>query len=163
MNESYVEWIVERKAKPTDILIKGGSILITAVLVLVGFMIPIVMIAGIIGVVLCYFFLPNLNVEYEYLYINKELQIDKIFSKQKRTTIANFELEKMEILAPVGAYQLDAYKNKKMIVKDYSSGDTQAKRYQMIINDNATSCIYFEPNDAMIHSMKNQFPRKVIE
>jgi hypothetical protein len=163
MNDSFVEYIVARKAKPTDSLIKGGSILITVVLILVGLMIPFVLIAGIIGGVLCYFLLPNLNVEYEYLYMNKELQIDKICSKQKRTTIANYELDKMEIFAPVGAYQLDGYKNRKMSVKDYSSGDLKAKRYQMIINENETSCIYLEPNDVMIHHMKNQFPRKVIE
>lgn len=164
MNDSYVEWMVARKTKPTDILIKGVSIGLTAVLLLLGlgFFIFPCLIAGIVAAVLCYFFLPNLSVEYEYLYVSKELQVDKIMSRTRRKTVANYTLEKMEIFAREGVYQLDEFKNRQMATKDFTSGNKDAVRYVMVINDgNESARVYLEPNDALINAVRNQFPRKV--
>lgn len=162
MNDSYVECLVAKKAKPTDIIIKGLAIGVTAFLLLVGLVVFPVLLAGIAAAVLCYFFLPNLSLEYEYLYVSKELQVDKIMSKTKRKTIANYTLDKMEIFAKEGAYQLDEFKNRQMKTIDFSSGNKDAVRYVMIINDDKESCrIYLEPNEAMVTAIKNQFPRKV--
>lgn len=162
MNDSYVEWMVARKSKPTDILIKGVAIGLTAVLFLLGIVIIPLFAAGIVAAVLCYFFLPNLSVEYEYLYVSKELQVDKIMSKTKRKTIANYTLDKMEIFAKEGVYQLDEFKNRQMTTKDFTSGNKDAVRYVMIINDEKESVrVYLEPNDALINAVRNQFPRKV--
>ena len=102
MNDSYVEWMIARKTKPTDILIKGVAIGLTAVLFLLGLVIFPLFVVAIVAAVLCYFFLPNLSIEYEYLYVSKELQVDKIMSKTKRKTVANYTLDKMEIFAKEG-------------------------------------------------------------
>lgn len=162
MNDSYVEWMVARKTKPTDILIKGVAIGLTAVLFLLGLVIFPIFPAAIVAAVLCYFFLPNLSVEYEYLYVSRELQVDKILSKTKRKTAANYALDKMEIFAKEGVYQLDEFKNRQMTTKDFTSGDKDAVRYVMIINDGSESTrVYLEPNDALINAVRNQYPRKV--
>ncbi|NBH83958.1 hypothetical protein D7X88_13595 [bacterium C-53] len=162
MNDSYVEWMIARKTKPTDILIKGVAIGLTAVLFLLGLVIFPLFVVAIVAAVLCYFFLPNLSIEYEYLYVSKELQVDKIMSKTKRKTVANYTLDKMEIFAKEGVYQLDEFKNRQMTTKDFTSGDKDAVRYVMIINDGKESArVYLEPNDAIITAIRNQFPRKV--
>lgn len=161
MNDTYVEWIVARKSKPTDILIKGVSIGATVVLLVIGLMSLPFLVAGVIAGVLCYLFLPNLDLEYEYLYIDKTIQIDKIMSKQKRKRVAEYELDKMEIFAQEKAYQLDEYKNRKMTVRDYSSGDESHSRYIMILNDGETKKLILEPNEEMVKSIKNMYPRKV--
>ncbi len=162
MNDSYVEWMIARKTKPTDILIKGVAIGLTAVLFLLGLVIFPLFVVAIVAAVLCYFFLPNLSIEYEYLYVSKELQVDKIMSKTKRKTVANYTLDKMEIFAKEGVYQLDEFKNRQMTTKDFTSGDRDAVRYVMIINDGKESArVYLEPNDALITAIRNQFPRKV--
>ena len=94
--------------------------------------------------------------------MSKELQVDKIMSKTKRKTVANYTLDKMEIFAKEGVYQLDEFKNRQMTTKDFTSGDKDAVRYVMIINDGKESArVYLEPNDAIITAIRNQFPRKV--
>ena len=153
MNDSYVEWMIARKTKPTDILIKGVAIGLTAVLFLLGLVIFPLFVVAIVAAVLCYFFLPNLSIEYEYLYVSKELQVDKIMSKTKRKTVANYTLDKMEIFAKEGVYQLDEFKNRQMTTKDFTSGDKDAGK--------ESARVYLEPNDAIITAIRNQFPRKV--
>lgn len=162
MNDSYVEWLVAKKSKPTDILIKGVAIGLTAVLFLIGLVAFPFFLAGIAGAVLCYLFLPYLSLEYEYLYVSKELQIDKIMSKTKRKKAAEYSLDKMEIFAREGSFQLDEFKNRQMTTKDYTSGEKDAVRYIMVINDgNECKRICLEPNEEMVNAIKNQFPRKV--
>ena len=56
-------------------------------------------------------YLANMRteVEYEYLYLDKELTIDKIMAKTKRKRIGVYKLDSMEILAPIKSYHLDNY------------------------------------------------------
>ena len=161
MNEAFVEWIVARKTKPTDIVIKGVSIGVTVVLLVIGLMYPLFLILGVAAGALCYFLLPNLDLEYEYLYIDKTLQIDKIMSKQKRRKVVEYDMNKMEIFAGEKAYQLDEFKNRQMKTFDFSSGEENANRYILIINEGETKRIILEPNEEMVKMIKGQFPRKV--
>lgn len=163
MNDSYVELIVPRKGNILDVVIKALGVTVTLFLLFLGTMNSILLIAGLACGLLCYFFFPNLNIEFEYLYISKELQIDKIMSKQKRKTVANYQLEKMEVFAAEGSDTLSEYKNRKMEQKDFSSGRKDVKRYHLIINDGEYKRIILEPNDKMIKAIKDQFPRKVHE
>ena len=161
MNESYEEWIVAKKGKKTDVWIKGVCYGITAVLLFLGLSATPLLIAAGIAAVACYFYLPNLELEYEYLYLNKELQIDKIMSKQKRKKVAEFELEKVEILAIENSIQLESYKGRNLKKRDFSSGDKDAKRYVMIVGGSEMLWVYLEPSESMLKSMKSAFPRKI--
>ena len=53
-----------------------------------------------------YFYLPRLSVEFEYLYVNGELDIDRIFSQSRRKRAASYELSNMEIMAPFSSHRL---------------------------------------------------------
>lgn len=163
MSEAYVELIVEKAKRPVDALIKGVAVGITVVAGLCGvlyapFMLAVALVLG-IG---CYFLFPSLNIEYEYLYLDKEISIDKIFSKQRRKHAATFDLNKMELLAPEGSHQLDSYQNRNGVkVKDYSSGAAGAKRFVMVYQEETLSLVYLEPNEEMLKCIRNVFPRKV--
>lgn len=161
MNESYEEWIVARKGKGTDVWIKGAAYGITAVLFFLGLSRTPLFILAIAAAVACYFYLPNLELEYEYLYMNKELQIDKIMSKKKRQKVAEFSLDKMELLAKEESIQLESYKGRNLRKKDFSSGNKEAKRYVMIVGGEQMLWVYLEPSDSMLSSMKSAFPRQV--
>ena len=47
------------------------------------------MIAVILAVIAYYFIFPKLNVEYEYIILNHDLQIDAIYNKAKRKRLNN--------------------------------------------------------------------------
>ena len=112
MNETYVEHLIERRSGTREGVIRIGVYLLTLLSFGAGiFLSPLFFLFAIGGGALCYFFLPTLDLEYEYLYLSKSLTIDKIYSKEKRKTAEEFDLEKMEIYAEEGAWQLDRYKD----------------------------------------------------
>ena len=166
MNDTYVECLVERKPNPFSILIKGGMIALCAVCLILSFAMPFMLIVGvIIGVLAGYFVFPMLSIEYEYLYLDKEISIDKIMSRQKRKKELVLDLIKMELLAPASSHEFDSYLNRKVQIKDYSSGieGEGHKPYYLAYHDEkAEMLVKLEPNEEMLKAIKLVAPRKVL-
>ena len=167
VSETYVECLVARKPSFLLRLLKTVFILLAACFVLfgilfVGTFIPALLIAAVFGAA-AYFSRLNADVEYEYLYLDKEISIDKIMAKSKRKKAAEYSVEKMEILAPIQSHRLDYYKNNPNMKKivDYSSGvaDMPDKRYMMIYEGGVR--VIFEPNIEFIKAVAGVAPRKV--
>ncbi|NLG04069.1 MAG: hypothetical protein GX567_09625 [Clostridia bacterium] len=165
MNDSYVECMVPRKSSPFSGLIKVLVYALTAICVLLAVMgLPILFIPAIALGLVIYFLLPGLSVEYEYLYLDKEISIDKVLNKQKRKRVRVLDLNKMELLAPDTSHELDSYKSRRIKIQDYSSGNPENKKHIMVYNGgNGTELICLEPNAAMIKCIKTVSPRKIFE
>lgn len=165
MSDSYVECMVKRKANPLNPLIKGAIYALTATCAILALMgIPIMFIPTIGLGLLIYFWMPNLDLEFEYLYLDKEITIDKVMNKQKRKRALVLDLNKMEFIAPESSHELDSYKNRNPKIKDFSSKDPEVKKQILVYNaDGGTELICFEPNAEMIKAIKNVFPRKIRE
>ena len=163
MSESYVELLVKKKKTPKDSILKGLMIAGIVILVLIGLVIPLVLIAAIALGVLAYFKMPGLDLEFEYLYVNGELDIDKIMSKVKRKRVGSFDISKAEMVAPVKSHELDYYRQSKdMKVVDCSSGEDHANVYGMVIKDEkGMKLVLFEPNQEILDDMRSIAPRKV--
>lgn len=165
MNDTYVECLVARKPNPLNILIKAGCIAVCAIFVLASLMFGIsVLIFGAIiaGFASAYLVFPMLDIEYEYLYLDKELTIDKIMSKQKRKKMETLDLLKMELFAPADGHDFDSYLSRKVTVKDYSSGFPEHKAYYLAYHDEKGEALYkLEPDEALLNVMRNMAPRKV--
>ena len=120
------------------------------------------MIAVILAVIAYYFIFPKLNVEYEYIILNHDLQIDAIYNKAKRKRLNNFDIQGAEIIAPKGSPRLNSYKPDK--VYDYSSGNPSAKTYAIMMPmDQKNVCIYIEPDAKMIDHMKQWMGMKMYQ
>lgn len=163
MSESYVELLVKKKKTPKDSILKGLMIAGIVILVLIGLVIPLVLIAAIALGVLAYFKMPGLDLEFEYLYVNGELDIDKIMSKVKRKRVGSFDISKAEMIAPVKSHELDYYRQSKDLkVVDCSSGEDHANVYGMVIKDEkGMKLVLFEPNQEILDDMRRIAPRKV--
>ncbi len=165
MNDTYVECLVAKKANPAAPLIKAVAIGITAAFILFGLLTVkfLFLIPGIAAGIASYLLLPCLSLEYEYLLAAGEFSVDKIMSKENRKNVLNVTLDKLEIFAEEGAYQLDNYNNQNMTVKDFSSGEEGRKRYVMIIRDDkGLQKLILEPNDELKEAMRFASPSKVI-
>lgn len=161
MSDYYSEQLVKKKADMKDMLIKVLLIAITLLSVLVVFIIPIGMVIPVIMIVVDVFVFKRLDVEYEYLYVNGELDIDKIMHKEKRKNAFSANVNDVEILAPTGAAELGIYQGIKPV--DYSSNEPNAKTYEMIVIANGEKKrVVFEPNEAIIEGIFMVAPRKVI-
>ncbi len=165
MSDAYVECLVKAKTSPLAKFFKVFLMTLTVVFVLAVFVLPPLMIFGFIGAILtgggAYFVNLYTDLEYEYLYLDKELVVDKVMAKTKRKRIATYHLDRIEILAPIRSYHLDNYKNRNAKVKDYSVGEELKpdKRFAMYYEGGEK--ILLNPSEEMIKIMKNVAPRKI--
>ena len=166
MGDSYVEVLVERERNTGYFIEKIVLYVLCAIFIVISLgagataFLVIGIALGVIGV----FVIPNPDYEFEYLLIGKELSIDKIVAKTSRKTAANYDLNKMEIMCPFTSHELDSYKNKKVPVKDFSSGKADSTPYAIVYRDEkGEQIICVEPNDEFIAAIKSVLPRKVVE
>ena len=164
MSELYKELLVKKEKTPKDTLTKGLLIFMTVLFGFAGLLMhPLFLIGLVLFIVLDYFVIPKTSLEYEYLFINGEFDIDVIMSQSKRKRVMSFSLAESDLVAPVNSHRMDYYNgNQKMKVYDYSSGNPEHKRFAVITRKNNESCrIILEPDEALAAAMKNSAPSKV--
>lgn len=163
MNESYKELLVKKemglKEKALRVIALVPTILLGLLTLLTGNIILFIIVVA-LGV-LDYFVFQWTDIEYEYLYLDKELTIDKIMAKQRRKRVLTLDINKLEILAPVKSYQLDSYKNREVKAEDYSAGRDlpEAKIYHLYYDGNHKYIINL--SDDFAKTIKGIAPRKV--
>ena len=163
MSDAYVECLVKAKASAGGKFLKIFLIVLAAVmglLMMLTFNILFFLLAVAAGVG-AYFVNMFTDLEYEYLYLDRELTIDKVMAKTRRKRVAVYQLDRMEILAPVKSYHLDNFKNRNVKVKDYSIGyeDKPDLRYAMFYEGGEK--LLLSPSPEMIKVMKNAAPRTI--
>ena len=104
---------------------------------------------------------PETDVEYEYLFINGDFDIDMIMSKTKRKKVKSFKLSEADLAAPLDSHRMDYYNgNQNMKVLDFSSGNPEHKRFGVITRLDGTLCkIILEPDEALAQAIENSAPR----
>ncbi|MCD7820271.1 MAG: DUF6106 family protein [Lachnospiraceae bacterium] len=120
-------------------------------------------IGTVIFVLLSIFVGQKFDVEYEYLYVNGELDIDAIYSKQKRKRVCSHDMAHLEVLAPEKSHALDSYLNRQGAkYKDYTSGKAPEKSFVLVFNEEkGQEIIAVELDDIIINDIRRIAPRKV--
>ena len=154
MGDFYTEQLVKRQKASSTTLIKAILIILTVLSVVLIFMIPFGIIGPVIMIALDVFLFRSMDVEYEYLFVNGSLDIDKIMAKSRRKNMFSMEMTDLEMMAPSGSPELKG--------TDYSSGMPGADTYELIVvNNGEKKKIIFEPNKAVCEGLKMLAPRKV--
>ena len=160
MSDSYTEQLVKQNASSTMMFKKIGLIIAIIICALIAIVVPVLVIIPALGIVgLIYLWRRWSSVEYEYLYFNGELDIDRIMGREARKRLISISAKDMEVLAPTGSAQLQPYQSLK--VYDCSS-KTDNKTYEIVakLKDQNVRVI-FEPNDTILQGMRLYAPRKV--
>ena len=164
MGDLYSELLVKKDKTAKDSLLKYGLIVLTVLAVFAGLIItPLALIIAVALGIACYFVIPKTDVEYEYLFINGDFDIDMIMSKTKRKKVKSFKLSESDLAAPLDSHRMDYYNgNQNMKVLDFSSGNPEHKRFGVITRLDGNLCkIILEPDEALAKAMKNSAPSKV--
>lgn len=163
MSDTYVECMVTRKTSGAMTTLKYILIAMCCFFVFFAFgtQSAIAFILAILFGVGVYFVNMQCNIEYEYLYLDKEITIDKVINKAKRKRVATFELEKMEVIAPIKSHQLDSYNNRSAKTSDYSSGIEGQPDRRFVFFYNGTEKVIIEPSPELMKVLKSVAPRKV--
>lgn len=162
MNQFYAETAVKRKDTFSTIGLKLLMILGVVVGLILMFLGSLFAFVGVAMVVAIVFFYPRLDVEYEYVFVDGQLDFDKISGKAKRKTMLRIDFERVEIMAPINSHALDSFNNIQLENKDFTSLKNDIKPYAIIANmDNKKMKILFEPSEKMVNMIKQKTPRKI--
>ena len=158
MGDLYSEYLVKKQPTTKDAVIRYGLIALTVLFAAAGlFMIPLLLIVAVSLAVACYFIIPKTDMEYEYLFVNGELDIDAVMAKSKRKKVKSLDIREADLIAPLNSHRMDYYNgNTKLKTLDYSSGDPSHRRFAVIIKSENENCrIIIEPDEHMIQAIKN--------
>lgn len=162
MNQSYAEAGVKRRDTMLTLVLRVLMILGVVVGVLLMLLGGFFAIGGVAVIAAVVFLFPRLNVEYEYVYVDGQIDFDRIAGKAKRKTLLRIDMEQVDIVAQEGSHALDGYTYIQCEKKDFSSGDRSRKPYIIIANEKEKKYrIAFEPSEKMLAMMKQKSPRKV--
>ena len=157
-DDNYVEWLVKRKDPAYAVPVKILMIVVCIFSVLSALQTVFGVIVMTIAGVATYFVFLNLSVEFEYLFAEGGLSVDRILGKAKRKKIFD-----CEIVAPADSFVLKDYEKQGMKIKDFSSGRKDAKVYALIYQKGPDHFkVLIEPNERMIGAMRRTFPRKLV-
>lgn len=162
MSDTYVECLVKAKQPAVAKFFKVVLFVLTVVFGLAMFVLgTIPLVFAVVCGVGAYFLNMMTDLEYEYLYLDRELVIDKVMAKTKRKRVATYSIDRMEILAPVKSYHLDGFKNRDVKVKDYSVGVEEKPDLRYVMYCEGGIKLILSPSEALVKAIKNIAPRKV--
>ena len=160
MNDICTEQLIKRKKSKGQWFLEGMVLAATLL--------------SVYGVVHCLFFIVltvillvmdiylylEFDAEYEYLFVNGELDVDKIIHKSRRRRICTIKLEEIEVLAPFGTGELRQSQRAKK--SDYSSGRRNDQTYVLVVSRaGELRKIIFEPNQTIVDGYAGMIPGKV--
>ena len=162
MNDAVIEVLVDQKVPVGKKVLQIVLIAMTVVLVLGSLFGGIfALLFAVVTGVAAYFVGMRTKIEYEYIYFNKELDIDVIYSMQKRKRVVTYDLTQLEMLAPANSYHLDDFRNRNYKVRDFSSLKEENNSNVYVMYIAGTDKVIFEPTPQMFKTIGNFSPRKV--
>lgn len=164
MNESYKELLVKKERGPLQSFARFMCVVPTVLFLFASFLFAnvILLIFAIICGVADYFVFLFTDIEYEYLYIDKEISVDKIMAKTRRKKAGTIDIGKIEIAAPANSHQLDSYKNRQIKkTTDYSAGHDLPDQKLYIVYYEGNQKYMFNFDDDFVKAIRGIIPRKI--
>ena len=100
-----------------------------------------------------YFIFQWTDIEFEYLYLDKEISVDKIMAKTRRKKLLTIDVNKIEIMAPEKSHQLDSYRNRQTKVTDLSAGHD--------LPDQKLYWVFYEGNQKFLMNLTEDFAKTI--
>lgn len=163
MGDTFKEQLVKRNGTPKDTAIKVCLAILVALLGLMSFLY-----LAHFGVFIIFalgfgarFLASYLNVEYEYIFTNGELDIDIIYDQARRKRLFTAHVKSFEIMAHIDDKNHEHTFNSAQETRDYSSGKPGPNTYAFItVLEGKKTKIIIEPNDKMLKAFSGTLTRR---
>jgi len=165
----FIEQLVKRSSKGIYLLMKIGIVIgalaLSGVLLLyspyiLGSFATFGFMLGFGVLYLGYMLLTSLNVEFEYIITNGEVDVDKIVAQRKRTRLENFKCKEVEA---IGLYKKAEHANRqygkviKACIDENDEKNTWYVNYRSPKNGN--TLLIFTPSNEVLKTIKPILPR----
>ncbi|MEG2596849.1 MAG: DUF6106 family protein [Oscillospiraceae bacterium] len=165
----FVEYMVKRRATLKDTVLMILYALIALAIFIIGFFFgtalgPYAFVGTVIGVAAifgAYFLISSMNVEYEYIVTNGEIDVDKIMARRKRKRLVTANARTFEEFGP---YHHVDHQGKEYSNRVYAcTSVTDEGSYYAVFNHTklGKTLLVFSPNDRVLESLKTFIPRQV--
>lgn len=166
MGDVFIEQLIKKRSTSVD-LIKQGLIILAGILIimlllpffLTQFM-PFVLVIAVGLVYLAYYLISGMQLEYEYIYTNGEIDVDKIIAKRKRKRITTVRVSSFDEFGP---FQMEQYQNQKYdITINVATALQDPKNYYGIYRnrEGKRCCMILTPNEKLLGELQQQYKRK---
>ena len=157
---TYIECLTRASSVTLMRFLKILCIFLVVGFLLLSVLFPLAFFVVVAAGIGAWFFGLRAVVEFEYAYIDKELTIDKIFNKSRRKRVAVYEIDKMEVFAPINSHRLDEYNARQLqVINCAPTPEEPDKRYVMVLEGNKK--LLLEPSEGLVTAIRNVAPRKV--
>lgn len=168
MGDKYAEVLIKKKTDNVALICRLVLVLVTIFIAAMSIMyVPSVSVLVIaLFIYLTYIVFKNTDVEFEYSFVNGQLDIECIYGKKKRKPAKSFNFDKLEVLAPEKHQKVLAYEKRQGIKNfNYSSGYEDRDIYIAILvgKDGSLGRLIFEPSEEMIKTIYSHTPSKVFK
>ena len=166
MESSYTETDVEKRATAKEkglVFLMGFGIAVSFFLMLAVSGYFLLLMFALIALMV--YMTPRLmNVMYEYVFIDGQLDFEKIFAKSARKKIYTVDFDKVDICAPENSHALDGYRHNGVEVKDFTSLEPGRNVFCLVVTEGERhTLVRFEPDEKLLKAMKQKSPRKISE
>ena len=156
MGDVFNEQIVKRHGNFSDNVKRAGIVALVAVIFLVSFTFlgAFAVIMGAVAVFGGMYLLSFLNVEYEYVYTNGELDIDVIYNRSRRKRLFSVAVKDFEIMAHVeDKTHMGSFGSAQETINCHS-GEIGPSTYAFLATINGKKAkVIIEPNDKMLKAI----------
>lgn len=167
--DTYFEQIVAVRKSPMERFIQVGVIVLGALLIIIcgllyasgllgSFSILFAVLAVGVGYGI-YYISTQLNIEYEYIFTNGDLDVDKIISKRSRKRVLSTQCR---FVSEFGAYHPDSFAGR-MFADRITACTVDDHAFYVIFSaeDSGETLLIFSPNDRLLNAMKKYAPRVI--
>ncbi len=167
MMDNYVEQIVRSKAKGKQLL----PLLFAWLLLMAGVVVMFFVTAGfgllllVVGIFATVVAFQSMNIEYEYIFTNGDLDIALIRNKASRKAVYKFDsTEVQRVLAYQGAkFQNELSVNQRLTVKNFTSFEKgRADNWYAFLTNSGQTATILELSERSLAHVKNAY-KKVFE
>lgn len=165
MGDTFIEQMVKRKNDAMIVGKKIAVVLIAVILFSLVFMLilsPLATVGLLLGAGIIYgawWFISSMNVEFEYIYTNGEMDVDKVMAKRKRKRLTTVRISSFDVFEPFDSDQYDSRKYDKVIDAAAFPDDPGAWYAVYQNREGKQCCLVFSPNEALLKELQLQYKR----
>lgn len=113
-----------------------------------------------------YILITSFNIEFEYIFTNGEMDVDKIIARRRRKRLITINFKEIEIMAPLkGEYAAEAKRSGIRTKIDASASPDSEDTYFLVANHKkmGLTLLLFQPSGEIIRAAETYAPRKIFK
>lgn len=166
----FIEYMVKRKktaldyAKIFGIFVFGFVLIgvVSVVFAAIPFITSFILLAIAAVIYAMYFLISSVNVEYEYILTNVELDVDSIMNQKRRKRLATFSIKQLEAWGKGSDHSFSKYMESKSLKKIYACIDAKDPDVYFVVynNDDEKAMLLFNPNEKILKRIEFYNPQR---